>query len=137
MLGGTVRDEAIGGDDVSRASLKKFLAGGRNSRQTMAPGLGGSDPRIRGGMQRQRSGDDLGDGLDLDRNGRATVSLDPRGPLRLGPNGLTLDSEATAQAVSTTVFNTTTTSGGGGGGGGGTTIINNITVDEVLSWFDW
>lgn len=89
-------------------------------------------------MQRQRSGDDLGDGLDLDRNGRATVQIDPRSPLRMGPNGLTLDSEATAQAVSTTVFNTTTTSGGGGGGGGGgsTTIINTV-VDEVLAWFGW
>ena len=119
---------------MSKASLKKFLAGGRNSRQT----TGGSvDVRVRGGMQRQRSGDDLGDGLDLDRNGRAIVNLDPRGPLRMGPNGITLDSQATAQQVQNTFNTTTTTGGGGGGGGGGTTIINNITVDEVLSWFNW
>ena len=119
---------------MSKDSLKKFLAGGRNSRLTLG---GNADVRVRGGMQRMRSGDDLGDGIDLDRNGRATVQLDPRGPLRMGPNGITLDAEQTAQAVSTTVFNTTTTSGGGGGGGGGTIIIQNITVDEVLSWFDW
>ena len=120
---------------MSKASLKKFLAGGRNSRQT----TGGSvDVRVRGGMQRQRSGDDLGEGLDLDRNGRAIVNLDPRGPLRMGPNGITLDSEATAQQVQNVTLNTNvTTGGGGGGGGGGTTIINNIVVDEVLPWIDW
>ena len=119
---------------MSKASLKKFLAGGRNSRQT----TGGSvDVRVRGGMQRQRSGDDLGDGLDLDRNGRAIVDLDPRGPLRMGPNGLTTDAAATAAQVTNTFNTTTTTGGGGGGGGGGTTIINNIVVDEVLPWIDW
>jgi hypothetical protein len=125
---------------VSRADLKKFLAGGRNSRQTMAPGLGGTDPRIRGGMQRQRSGDDLGAGIDLDRNGRATVQLDPRSPLKMGPNGITIDPEALGSTVAgSTTFNTTITSGGGGGGGGGggTVIINNLVVEEVLDWINW
>lgn len=120
---------------MSRASLKKFLAGGRNSRLTVGSQ---ADVRVRGGMQRTRSGDDLGDGIDLDRNGRATVQLDPRGPLRMGRNGITLDSAATAKTVQDVTLNTSITAGGGGGGGGGgtTTIINTI-VDEVLPWFDW
>lgn len=120
---------------MSKDSLKKFLAGGRNSRLTVG---GDVDVRLRGGMQRTRSGDDLGDGLDLDRNGRAVVQLDPSGPLRMGRNGITLDSEATAKTVQNVTLNTSTTSGGGGGGGGGgsTTIINTV-VDEVLPWFNW
>jgi hypothetical protein len=121
---------------LSKDSLKKFLAGGRNSRLTVG---GATDVRVRGGMQRMRSGDDLGDGIDLDRDGRATVQLDPRGPLRMGRNGITVDSAAIGTQVATSeTFNTTVTSGGGGGGGGGgsTTIINTI-VDEVLPWFDW
>lgn len=127
--------QALGGDGVSKDSLKKFLAGGRNSRLTLG---GNADVRVRGGMQRMRSGDDLGDGIDLDRNGRATVQLDPRSPLRMGPNGITLDKDALGtQVAGSTTFNTTITSGGGGGGGGGSTTIINTVVDEVLPWFGW
>jgi hypothetical protein len=120
---------------MSKASLKKFLAGGRNSRLTVG---GTADVRVRGGMQRTRSGDDLGDGLDLDSNGRAIVQVDPRGVIKFGPNGLTVDTSKLAPSVAETINQTTNiATGGGGGGGGGTTIINQTTVDDILPWLGW
>lgn len=117
---------------------QNFYSGGRNSRAGYSPAMGPGDPRLRRNAMSGRTGDDLGDGLALDLNGRQAVQVDEASGLMVDNQGrISLDHSKLAQQIQNTTFSTTVV-GGGGGGGGGTTVVNNFfTVDEVLPWIDW
>jgi hypothetical protein len=116
--------------------MTNFDRGGRKARAGYSPSLGPRDPRLRTNAVSGRTGDDLGDGLSLDRQGRQVIRVDDASGLKFSPDGkLSLDHDILGAAVAaSTTFNTTIVSGGTGGGGG-TTIINNFLVDDTLAGY--
>jgi len=119
-------------------SSQNFGRGGRNSRAGYSPSMGAADPRLRRNAVAGRTGDDLGDMMTLDAQGRIIPDIDESTGLVRLPNGkLGIDHAQFAASTPANVTFNTTSIGGGSGGSGGTTIINNYTVDEVLPWIDW
>ena len=61
--------------------------GGRTARSSASQALGANDPRLRRNAQAGATDNDIGDGLELDREGRVRVALDPYGALYYKPDG--------------------------------------------------
>ena len=61
--------------------------GGRTARSSASQALGANDPRLRRNAQAGATDNDIGDGLELDRDGRVRVALDPYGALYYKPDG--------------------------------------------------
>lgn len=64
--------------------MSDFLAGGRAGRGRGSPG---DEPRNRRALDRGTTGADLAPPLALDKEGRVTIALDPRGALGITPQG--------------------------------------------------
>jgi len=134
-----------GGADGHKEGLglvtrQNFYRGGRNSRSGHSPLLGQNDPRNRSRPASGRTGDDLGDSMTLDDDGRMTVDIDEASGLVRTPDGkLAIDPKKLSSSIVSQVFETTTVTGGSteGAGGGGDTINNYYTLDDTLSWLGW
>lgn len=118
---------------------QNFYRGGRNSRSGHSPLLGPNDPRNRSRAAGGRTGDDLGDGLTLDPQGRIVPDIDELSGLMLTPDGkVSLDPKRLSSSIVNQSFQTTTVVGGSSSGidGGGDTIINYL-LDDTLTWLGW